>query len=421
MTLTTLLAERALRPVDAAGADHLRMLTATNMAAGRGRLGRSAAFVRYFPAASECRPAEAAQLAAVVLHARTQDDFYPHGRVHVGAITLAATLALADDAGDELLDCLAAGYEVMCLASGACSPYAQRRGLRPSGVFGPLGAAASAARALGLDERGVANAVGLAAAMAGGTNQAWLSGTDEWMFVVAQAARTGVEAALLTQTGVTASEEALEGPAGWGAAYFGDPGLDGLRAALDDECSRVGVVAAKLYPVSGIAQLAAHLACAAHEPGAPAPSAVEVRLAEPETRYPGTMHAGPFRSRADALMSVPFTVACGLTHGLIRLDHLEAPADAGVHDLLPRITVEADSSLAEAESVLVVRRDGQAPVETKLGEDVMFPSWDQMRADPAALARRSEAPAAAVEACCAALTEQRCNARVLKRLLLEDL
>lgn len=421
MTLTALLAQRALRPVDTVSADHLRMLTATNLASGRGSTGRSAAFLRHLPAASDCRPADAAQLAAVVLHARTQDDFYPHGRVHVGAITLAATLALADDAGDELLECLAAGYEVMCLASEACSPYAQRRGLRPSGVFGPLGAAASAARALRLDAHGVANSIGLAAAMAGGTNQAWLSGTDEWMFVVAQAARTGVEAALLTRAGVTASQEALEGEAGWGAAYFGDPRLEALHEALGDERSRVGVVAAKLYPVSGISQLPAHLACSAHASGCAAPSRVTVRLPEPETRYPGSLNPGPFHARADALMSVPFAVACGLTHGVIRLEHLEAPADAGVDAVLPLITVVPDPSLAEAESVLLLEREGLQPAEARAGADVMFPSWDELRADTAALAHRSEAPVGAVEEACAALAEERIDARVLKRLLLEEL
>src|SRR5699024_264953 len=122
-------------------------------------------------------PSGNAFIGAMALHGRTQDDFYPHGRVHVGAITLAATLALADDAGDRLLECLAAGYDTMCLVAESGSSYVQTRGLRPSGIFGPLGAAASAATALGLDEAGVANAIGLAASLAGGTNQAWLSGT----------------------------------------------------------------------------------------------------------------------------------------------------------------------------------------------------------------------------------------------------
>jgi len=421
VSLTTTLAARAARPVEPATADHLRMLTATNLAAARGGLGRAGETVRGLRASTGDGARETALVGAIALHARTQDDFYPHGRVHVGAITLAATLALADEAEDRLLECLAAGYDTMCLAAESGSPYTQARGLRPSGVFGPLGAAASAATALGLDEAGVANAVGLAAALAGGTNQAWLSGTDEWMFVVGQAARTGVEAALLTRAGVTASPHALEGDAGWGAAYLGDKDLAALHQALDDESPRAHVVAAKAYPVSGIAQLAAHLACEAHADGDRTPDRVVVRLAEAETRYPGTMSSGPFRSRADALMSVPFSVACGLTHGVIRLSHLEAPAQAGVDELLPRIAVAADPDIAEAEASLVVERPGRSATEQRIGGELMFPSWKELQADAEGLARRSEAPLPVVEAGCAALGADRPDARELRELLLEEL
>lgn len=421
MSLTAKLAERALRPVDLATADHLRMLTTSNIAAGKGRLGRAGEMLSMLRRSVGESAAETAFVAAIALHARTQDDFYPHGRVHVGAITLAATLALADEAEDRLLECLAAGYDTMCLAAESGSSHTQARGLRPSGIFGPLGAAASAATALGLDEHGVANAIGMASALAGGTNQAWLSGTDEWMFVVAQAARTGVEAALLTRAGVTASPQALEGDAGWGAAYLGDKGLGAMNQVLEDESPRAHVVAAKAYPVSGIAQLVAQLACDAHAARGAPPTAVVVRLAEPETRYPGTMNAGPFRSRADALMSVPFAVACGLAHGIIRLSHLEAPSDAGVDDLLAKIAVESDATLAEAEASLVLDRAGEGTIEKKIGGDLMFPTWNELRADSECLARRSEASLSTVQDAYTALAADRPDARALRKLLLEEL
>ena len=46
---------------------------------------------------------------------------------------------------------------------------------------GAVGAAACASVALGLDLDGTANAIALAAARSGGTNQSWISGSDEWM------------------------------------------------------------------------------------------------------------------------------------------------------------------------------------------------------------------------------------------------
>src|SRR5262249_7588194 len=154
------------------------------------------------------------------LHARTQDDFFPAGRSHVGAVTLAAALALADETEERLLPAVAAGYEVMCVGAEAYAPIAQAVGLRPSGVFGPLGAAATAAIVLRLDAAGVQTAIGLASAASAGTNQAWLSGSDEWLFVVGAAARAGVEAALFARAGAAASPLALEGTAGWAKAML---------------------------------------------------------------------------------------------------------------------------------------------------------------------------------------------------------
>ena len=419
MSTTLALAQRACRPPSAEVDDHLRMLTATNVAAGVGELGGKGDLIRALPFSVDTSPSEAATIAAILLHARTQDDFFPHGRVHVGAITLAATLALADEAGQRLMECLSAGYEVMCVVAEAGSTEVQRRGLRPSGVFGPLGAAAAAATALRLGPEGVANAIGLAAALAGGTNQAWLSGSDEWMLVVGQAARVGVEAALLTRAGVRASSQAIEGDAGWAACYLGPGGREAVHRALADERPRALAVAAKLYPVSGIAQLATEVARTIHDRGDEEPTRVVVRLAEAEVRYPGTTNAGPFTGHADALMSVPFAVACALRHGAVRLKHVECPSTAGVDDLLPRISVVADPDVAEAEAALDVESPGR-PVETEhIDGRVMFPTWQQVRGQAEVLARRSEADAATVQAAVTALESDRPDARVLRELVLE--
>ncbi|HKP16883.1 MAG TPA: MmgE/PrpD family protein, partial [Gaiellaceae bacterium] len=144
MSATARLAERALAAAGAEPPGYLRSLTLCNVAAAAGHKGGTERLLGALRDELGSGPGAEAFLAAAALHCRTQDDFYPEGRVHVGAITLAATLALADEAGDRLLECLAAGYEVMCAVSAAYAPAAQAAGLRPSGVFGPLGAAASA-------------------------------------------------------------------------------------------------------------------------------------------------------------------------------------------------------------------------------------------------------------------------------------
>jgi 2-methylcitrate dehydratase PrpD len=418
MTATSLLARRAVESAGGGGSAHLRALTLGNVAAAIGDKGSAEQLIASLPFDEQRRPGDAAYLLALALHARTQDDFYPRGRVHVGAVTLAATLALADRAGDRLLGCLSAGYEVMCLVSEAYAPVAQQAGLRPSGVFGPLGAAASAGVAIGMGASEIAGAIGLAASMCAGTNQAWLSGTDEWLLEAGAAARAGVEAALFAEAGVSASPVALEGPAGWAKALFGDEDGSTLRPLLEADRSRTPDVAAKLYPVSGIAQVPTYLACEAHERlGTIVPDRIVLRISEGEAAYPGSSNTGPFPSRSAALMSLTFCVACGFVDGLVRIARLEAPNATDLEQLGSKIEIHPDADLDETEARLEVVAGGEELQFAGRGEDILRPSWEQLRSSPESLADRSEANLVKVVAVSAELAGDRPDARLLRALV----
>ncbi len=412
------LTKRALRPGTERETDALRTLTLTNVAAAAGERGSLAKLSRQLPLDAARAPGDAAFLFAVQLHARTQDDFFPEGRVHVGAIALAAVLALADEAENRTLECLAAGYRAMCDIAAVYSVEAQHCGLRPSGVFGPVGAAAAAAGALKLSPEQTVNAVGLAAAACGGHNQAWISSTDEWVLEVGAAARAGVEAALFTLAGARAAPEAFEGRAGWAAAFFGDPGAERLAAHLAGRALDARMVAVKPYPVSGIAQVPTALACGLHEKiGSLRPAQVRVRMSPVELSYPGSGNTGPFASRSGALMSVAFCVACGLLDGTVRLNRLDNPGAADLAGLLALIDVAADPGLTENESRLEVDLDGTELVRTGRTADLLYPGWDDLVTDVAGLAKRSEAELAVVKKASAELTLPAPSALVLRRLL----
>lgn len=413
MYLTDALARLGRAPVSPARSEHLRSLTLTNVAAALGNLGDAARLVRAAPTGGA--GGEAFGL-AMRLHARTQDDFFPAGRVHVGAVTLAATLALAPRARLPLVECLAPGYEAICAVSAVYGGDAQRRGLRPTGVFAPLGAAVSAATVIGLEPEGVANAVGIAAARSGGTNQSWVSGTDEWLIEAGAAARAGVEAALMTEAGVVSSREALEGTAGWAQAFFGDAGAERLRAHLASAAPLIPSVATKPYPVSGIAQVATSLACDARTilDGRPVDS-VLVRMPEGEFGYPGTSGRGPFRSRSSALMSVGFCVACGLSDGVVRLARLERPGE--LIETLGKVRVEPDPALADGQAVLIVEAGGERHELRGKREALLFPSWQSLAMDAEGLAARSEAPVQSVLEAVALLAAEDASPASLANLL----
>lgn len=334
---------------------------------------------------------------AAHMHARTQDDFYPPGRVHVGAVVIPAILAVG---GGEVAPAMAAGYEVLAAISEAYAPIAQDRGLRPTGVFGPLGAAVAAGVALGLRDEELAAAIALASAVSGGTNQSWLDGTDEWLLEVAVAARAGVEAALMARAGVPAARRAIEGRAGWAAALFGDEDAAKLTQVLAGTTRRAALVATKPYPVSGIAQVPTTLAVQAGR-GAESgrlPLEIEVRMSPRELAYPGSANRGPFVSRSDSLMSVARCVSLGYRTGRVPYRALTMPAGEEESALVDLVRLVPDDALGETEATLrAVDADGAVRTFQGHGDELLYPKAAEVFNGLDGVAERSEAAVADVE------------------------
>jgi 2-methylcitrate dehydratase PrpD len=94
------------------------------------------------------------------------------------------------------------------------------RGFHTSGTIGTFGAAAAAAKLLGLDEGKTAVAIGIGASMAAGIRANF--GTMTKPLHVGRAAENGVAAALLAREGFSANAEALDGR--WGYLAIAGPG-----------------------------------------------------------------------------------------------------------------------------------------------------------------------------------------------------
>lgn len=142
------------------------------------------------------------------------DGIHEEAGVHADIVVLPAALAVAERqrcSGREFLTALTLGTDVACrlgLAMGQAS------GWFNTSVFGVFGAAAAAARLLGLRPAGVRDALGLAFLQASGTYQPALERSLAKRHQSALAARAGVFAALLAQTGVTAPKRIIEGECG---------------------------------------------------------------------------------------------------------------------------------------------------------------------------------------------------------------
>ena len=103
-------------------------------------------------------PPTAALANGAAAHALDFDDNHDPGRVHSYAVILPAALAAAEArggvSGRELIAALATGVELQARL-GLAAPNSMSKGWHPTTVMGALGAAAAAARVLGLRGRAV--------------------------------------------------------------------------------------------------------------------------------------------------------------------------------------------------------------------------------------------------------------------------
>jgi 2-methylcitrate dehydratase PrpD len=154
----------------------------------------------------------------------------PYGLLtHPTMPPLAAGLAVADKIGNvdgrQFLTAFLAGFEVECKIAEAINPDHYNLGFHTSGTVGTFGAATCSARLMGLDQGGIAQAIGLAASMAAGIRANF--GTMGKPMHVGRSAENGVTAARLVSNGLTANDSALDGQ--WGylsvAGRGGEPEL----------------------------------------------------------------------------------------------------------------------------------------------------------------------------------------------------
>jgi 2-methylcitrate dehydratase PrpD len=137
-------------------------------------------------------------------------------------VVVPALLALSEQAdvpGSRLLSALVVGYEVMCRLGATLITPDVATMFRPTGLIGPVAAAAACAHLLSLDSSATRDALSIAANAAGGLNEWARSGTPEHILHSAVAARAGVESALLARHGLTATGTVFDGEAGLLSAF----------------------------------------------------------------------------------------------------------------------------------------------------------------------------------------------------------
>jgi 2-methylcitrate dehydratase PrpD len=147
--------------------------------------------------------------------------------IHGGPVVIPAALAVGEmvgASGAQVLTAVVAGYEVMtrvgnAINAGTARMAHHRKGYHPTATCGVFGAAAVAAKLLGLSVESTVQSFGVAGSFASGLSASLTDGSDVWRAHGGIAAHNGILAALLARAGLTGPIAVLEGRQGFCHAF----------------------------------------------------------------------------------------------------------------------------------------------------------------------------------------------------------
>jgi 2-methylcitrate dehydratase PrpD len=264
---------------------------------------------------------------------------------HLPTHILPAALAVAEQqclSGKDVLDAFIVGYEAGARLTQVIDARRREqrgpthRGWWHVGLVGPVTAALTVCRLLKLNRRQAATAIGIASCGCGGFRRNM--GTMAKALHSGNAARLGVEAAALAQSGFTADREIIEAPLGFLQAVCAREDRD--EAAIIERLGRPYVLEAPLRmkrfpacnPGHPLIDAALRLRCQHVF------SADEVELIEADLRTFSLLRPHPW-DEISAGFSGAFLLAASLLHGAFGLDQLsdEAVHDPAIQALMARV------------------------------------------------------------------------------------
>ena len=319
---------------------------------------------------------EAAMANGVAAHAHDYDDMCFVSLAHPSCALVPAILAageLAGASGRDALDAYVIGFEIEGRLGRVMNPrHYHERGWHCTSSIGTLGAAAAAARLLGLDAGATIHALGIAASSACGLKENL--GSMVKPLHAGMAARNGVMAARLAKAGFISSAQAIEGPQGYLTAMDSQNPAPALRAAVADLGSRWEIldtgITVKLYPSCAATHppLDALLVLKQrHDLTAENVAAIDVEVDSMTARL--LMYDRP-STALEAKFSMPFCAAAAIVFGPPSVETFEESRiqDPRVQKLLPAVTLRVNSSFDTAAplsqaNVSVKLKDGRTVVE----------------------------------------------------------
>jgi 2-methylcitrate dehydratase PrpD len=286
-------------------------------------------------------------------HAIDFDDW--DAFIHAGhptCMVAAAAFSLGEvigSSGKDLLKAYVLGIEVLTKIA-ANAPNVQDRGFHSTPVWGSIGAAIACASLMRLNPDKIKAALGIAASAAGGIHRQ--QGSMVKPFHAANAARNGVEAALLAEKGFTADAAIIEAPRGFCDTFVG-PGtcdyekmIDGLGRPYFLESPGLGL---KLHPCSAPQFLAADAALhLKREHNIRFADVAKMEVSIPPLRYQRHYHS-EVKTGLRGKFAINYVVALAFLDGRLEIDTFtDAKAnEPAVQDALSKVQVIVDETIPE--------------------------------------------------------------------------
>src|SRR5579859_278790 len=331
---------------------------------------------------------DAAFANAVMGHGLVREDMHSGSISHLGIVVLPVLAQYRRVRGRDFIAATVAGYEVGGQVGRAVMDAEVAKIHRPTGITGPVAAAAAGARLLGLGIEQATSAIALGANVTVGFNQWAHTGGSEMFFHAGYAARNALTAVRLAESGAFASPSALDGEAGLFASLKKRSAAS--RVELFKDAAEILSVYHKPVPACNFAQTASQAALRLARDGTAADriASITIRVPRAGALYPGCDYTGPFAHILQAKMSIQYNVAAALIEGGVSEKNFKLLNDARLHKLIGLMTLEVDDEMTRA---YPGKQGGEVEVRDTSGATQRLRLEDDVNATPTEVQKRFRA------------------------------
>lgn len=279
---------------------------------------------------------------------------------HPSSVIIPVALALGETlkrSGKEFLTAIVAGYDVANRICGSVHPSHQMRGFTPTSTGGTFGAAATAGKMFGFNENLHINSLGIAGFLLPlSLNGTLWNGCSIKLLHGGQAAKTGIESALLANKGFKGWNGILGGPSpddlGFCNVTADSPDFDQLTYGLGKDFTiQRGYF--KAYPCCRLTHGAIDATMGIL--GQNAIEIDEIRAIQVNTfslacNKVGQNYTTPQSSLFECQFSLPYVVASTIIHGSFGIPQISEPnmANDVVHSLAAKVRVSENEDFSRS-------------------------------------------------------------------------